>query len=103
MIDVRPVAHILGWISGLVGVLLMMPAIADLMVHNRDWVPFAMSGALAVFIGLALVLSTLSSMSLTLDLRQAFLATIFGWLAVSVLCAIPFLSLSIEPLSLIHI
>ncbi|WP_420724520.1 TrkH family potassium uptake protein [Hwanghaeella sp. LZ110] len=97
MIDVRPVAHILGWISGLVGVLLMMPAIADLMVHNRDWVPFAMSGALAVFIGLALVLSTLSSMSLTLDLRQAFLATIFGWLAVSVLGAIPFLSLSIEP------
>ena len=97
MIDVRPVAHILGWISALVGFLLLMPALADLMVQNRDWIPFAMSGALAGFIGLALILSTLSSRSLTLDIRQAFLATILGWLAVSVLGAIPFLSLSIEP------
>lgn len=97
MIDVRPVAHILGWISALVGFLLMMPAIADLIVQNRDWIPFTMSGALAGFIGVALILSTLSSRSLTLDIRQAFLATILGWVTVSVLGAIPFLSLSIDP------
>ncbi len=98
MIDIRPVAHIIGWISGMIGVLLTVPALADALVQNPDWLPFLVSAGLCLFLGLVLTLSTAGSRSLRLDLRQAFLLTILGWIAVSFLGAVPFLSLSISPI-----
>jgi len=96
MIDFRPVFHILGWISAMIGGLQILPTALDLSVGNPDWKPFLASSLLSVFIGALLLLSTMQRKPLTLDLRQAFLVTIFGWATVSVMGALPMLGVNID-------
>ncbi len=79
----------------MIGGLLTLPTALDLSVGNPDWKPFLASSLLSVFIGVLLVLSTMQRKPLSLDLRQAFLVTIFGWLTVSILGAIPMLGVQI--------
>ncbi|RVU36722.1 TrkH family potassium uptake protein [Hwanghaeella grinnelliae] len=95
MIDFRPVIHIMGWISAMIGGLLALPTVLDLSVGNPDWRPFLASSLLSFFIGVLLVLSTRQRKPLSLDLRQAFLVTIFGWFTVSILGALPMLGVQI--------
>lgn len=95
MIDFRPVFHIIGWISAMIGGLLVLPTALDLSVGNPDWKPFLASSLLSVFVGVLLMVSTMRRAPLSLDLRQAFLVTIFGWLTVSVLGALPMLGVEI--------
>lgn len=95
MIELRPVVHLLGWIAVLTGLLLMLPTLTDASVGNPDWVPFAIGTALALTIGLMMALATLHRGTLALDLRQAFLLTILGWIVVAVLGAIPLMGIGI--------
>ena len=95
MIDLRPVVHILGWISGLIGAMLFLPAMADAMADNPDWRPFAESGAFSLVLGLSLSIATMRTKPLSLDLRQAFLVTVLGWIVVAVLGAIPMMGIGI--------
>lgn len=95
MIDFRPVIHIMGWISAMIGGLQILPTVLDLSVGNPDWLPFLASSLLSTFIGVLMLLSTMQRKPLTLDLRQAFLVTIMGWMTVSILGALPMLGVQI--------
>ncbi len=96
MIEIRPVVHVLGWLSILVGLFMAIPAAVDLAAGSPDWIPFAESACFAAGLGLILSLATWTRGSaLKLDLRQAFLATILGWILVAGLGALPMLSLGV--------
>ena len=95
MIEFRPVVHILGWIAVLTGMLLILPTLTDISVGDPDWLPFSISATTALTLGLMMTLSTFGERTLVLDLRQAFLVTVLGWVVVGVLGAIPMTGIGI--------
>ncbi|MEQ9491892.1 MAG: TrkH family potassium uptake protein [Alphaproteobacteria bacterium] len=96
MIDLRGVVHVLGWVTGMIGLMLIVPAIVDLAYDNEDWKSFARASSLAFFIGCFIVLATKSTKPISFDFRQAFLLIVLGWIVVATFGAIPFLGLGIS-------
>jgi trk system potassium uptake protein TrkH len=96
MIDVRPVVQILGWIASCIALAMLLPALADLSIGNPDWHAFLTAGLLAGFIGVLSVAATRTEAPVRFDIRQAFLVTVFGWIVVALLGALPFLGLGIS-------
>ena len=95
LIDIRPVVQILGWLSCSVALALLVPALADYGVGNPDWHAFIVASVLAGFLGVLSVAATRTRETARFDIRQAFLITIFGWIVVALLGAVPFLGLGI--------
>jgi len=96
MIDVRPVVQILGWIVLMVGVVMAIPIATDYLEHDTEWLWFSSTSASAGFVGVLLILGTHSAERLDLTLRQAFLVTALGWIAVALVGALPFLSMDVS-------
>ena len=57
----------------LLAIAMGLPAIADLATDNADWQVFAGSAAVALLVGVSLMLATKTSSRSNLNLRQAFL------------------------------
>jgi trk system potassium uptake protein TrkH len=66
-----------------------VPALADIMTGNPDWLAFATSGAVGLFCGGLLILSSYRD-RITLSVHQAFLLTTSAWVAASAFGALPF-------------
>ncbi len=96
MFGLRTVFHILGWVTCMIGIMLVLPAFTDLAYDNADWRIFALSSCLPLFFGTIMVIATYSPPPLRLNFRQAYLVIILGWLLVAALGAIPFLGLGIR-------
>ena len=95
MLNVRPVVHILGWIACALALVLCLPAVTDRLYGNPEWEAFAAAGAIAGFLGLVGVLATKTKAPTQINIRQAFLVTMLGWVVVCLLSAIPFLHVGI--------
>ena len=89
MIDLRPVAFIIGILLAVLAGAMIVPAIADLVVGNVDWTTFVASSGVTLFVAVALILSTRSTMS-GFNVRQAFVMTAFAWLTIAAFGALPF-------------
>ncbi len=96
MINLRGVVHVLGWVTGMIGLMLIIPAMVDLAYQNEDWKSFARTAALALFIGGFIVLATKASRPVRFEIRQAFLLIVFGWIVVTAFGSMPFLGLGIS-------
>lgn len=72
-----------------VGLLMLVPAIVDALAENPDWEVFTASGAIVLFLGIALALANRTGHPFSLGRRDAFLLTATVWIAVAMAGAIP--------------
>ena len=98
MIDFRPVLGIIGWILCLLAAAMTVPAAADALAGNSQWLAFVASGGITLVAGLGLVLGTWTDRRQPLSTRQAYLAAGLGWLAPCLFAALPF-ALGVSDLS----
>jgi len=96
MLNLRPVLNILGWISLALAGVLCVPAIADAIAGNPEWVIFLEVCITTAFIGGTVVYATQTRGGMLIDIRQAFLITSLGWIVVAVLSALPFMHVGIS-------
>ncbi|WP_291830478.1 potassium transporter TrkG, partial [Bosea sp. (in: a-proteobacteria)] len=89
MLDVRPVAFVIGIMLSALAVAMLIPVLAELAVGGTFWAPFLGSAAVTGFVGVGLMLTT-SGSGAKLGLRQAFLLTALSWIVIAVFGALPF-------------
>ncbi len=90
MIDLRPVAYVIGRILVVLAILMVAPAIIDGRAGNPNWAAFAQSAIVTGVVGMTLTLATANGLSSSLDVRQAYLLTIGIWSLVPAFGALPF-------------
>ena len=93
MLNLRPVIFFMGLLTVVLSVAMCLPALVDVADGNADWVHFVEAALIAGFLGGVAVSACWDRQRIHLDLRQAFLITTLGWIVVSVVAAIPFVSL----------
>lgn len=91
VIDFRPIAAILGVLLAILGTTMMIPAVVDAITGQDDFIVYAASAVITVFVGLSLWLAGRSGEVEKLNLRQAFVLTTSSWLLLSAFAAIPFM------------
>lgn len=90
MPDLRPVFFVIGLMAAVMGLLMFVPMGVDLLYDDRSWQAFAISGVVVTLIGGALATATYSPKP-DLRARGAFVLTVFSWIVLAVLAALPFL------------
>ena len=95
MLDFRPVLYIIGILLTTLAAAMCAPLMADLMVGHPDWQVFAGSAGLTAFVGITLLLTTMSPPA-RLSVRQAFILTTTSWLALTLFAALPFAFADLE-------
>ncbi|NVK17655.1 MAG: TrkH family potassium uptake protein [Methylocystaceae bacterium] len=93
MVNLRETVPVLGWIVCWVGTMLLIPAATDAFYHNIDWEVFLLSSSVTIFLGIAMVLSGERNEKVQLSFPQAFFLITFGWIAVTLFGAIPFIGI----------
>jgi len=96
MPDLRPVFFVIGLMSAALGVLMFIPMLVDLFDEARAWRAFGISGGIVTLFG-ALLATITYTPNPTLRARGAFVLTVFAWLTLAILAALPFL---FEPINL---
>ncbi|NKX44672.1 TrkH family potassium uptake protein [Roseicyclus persicicus] len=91
MFDLRPVGYVLGLLVLCLGVSMLVPMVADLMVGNDHWGAFAESAAVTSMIGLMLTLACANGVTQGLSIQQTFLLTSGVWFVLPLFGAIPFI------------
>ncbi len=90
MVDLRPVAYVIGRILIVLAILMLAPAIIDWRAGLANGFAFLASAALTGVTGTALTLSTGNALGRGLDTRQAYLLTAGIWFLVPFFGALPF-------------
>lgn len=90
MIDLRPVAYVIGSILIVLAILMLAPAIIDWRAGLENGYDFLACAALTGVTGAALTLSTGNALGRTLDTRQAYLLTAGIWFLVPFFGGLPF-------------
>jgi trk system potassium uptake protein TrkH len=90
MVDLRPVAYVIGRILIVLAILMLAPAIIDWRAGLENGYAFLASAALTGVTGTALTLSTSNALGRALDTRQAYLLTSGIWILVPMFGALPF-------------
>jgi trk system potassium uptake protein TrkH len=96
MPDLRPVFFVIGLMSAALGILMFIPMLVDLFDEGRAWRAFGISGGVTTLFGALLATITYTPKP-SLRARGAFVLTVFSWLTLSILSALPFL---FEPINL---
>jgi trk system potassium uptake protein len=90
MVDLRPVAYVIGRILIVLAILMLAPAIIDWRAGLENGMAFVHSAAITGVVGGALTLSTGNALGRALDTRQAYLLTAAIWFLVPFFGALPF-------------
>lgn len=90
MIDLRPVAYVIGLLLACFGVAMLVPMAVDLWVGNANWIAFAEAAAITFLAGTTLTLACANADRSRLSLQQTFLLTTGVWVALPVFAALPF-------------
>ena len=89
MIDIRPVANIIGLLLMALGVIMVVPMAVDLWAGSPDWRVFLIGGFITVTAGALLALATSNALGESLTLRQSFLMTTLSWTVLPAFGALP--------------
>jgi len=89
MIDIRPVGHVLGWLTLLLGGLMTVPMVFDLYEGDPNARAFAVAAVLTIVCGGATAVACAEERSRRLSLRQGFLLTTASWAIFPAFCALP--------------
>lgn len=90
MPDLRPVFFVIGLMASAMGLLMFVPMGVDLLYGDQSWQAFAISGVIVTLVGGALATATYTPKP-DLRARGAFVLTVFSWIVLAVLAALPFL------------
>lgn len=90
MSDFRPILLVNGILLATFGFLMMIPAAADLFYDNPDWLVFAASSLVTIFVGV-LMWAISRGQTLRLTTRHGFLMTAIAWVLLPAFGAIPFI------------
>ena len=93
MRDFRSILYILGLLLCIEAVAMIIPLFVDLIYSNDDWQQFFYSSIITFFIGLVLFFS-FKRKKIKIDVRQAFVLTLFSWLLIAFFGSIPFIYVS---------
>ena len=88
MIDLRPVAFVIGVLLSILAAAMLVPAAVDLMLGHRDWQVFVASAAVTVFVGVSMILTTRTGWA-SFNIRQAFVMTTGAWATIALFGALP--------------
>ena len=88
MLDFRPIFLILGLLLSTLAVVMVIPAIADIVAGNPDWQIFAVGSGVTLFIGVSLSLTSRAG-GASLSVRQAFILTTMSWIVLTAFAALP--------------
>jgi len=89
LIEFRPLFFICGILLTMLGVAMLIPAVADAVTDNPDWAVFLASAFVTLFAGGALILTTREKFR-ALVVRQAFVLTTLAWIMLAAFAALPF-------------
>ncbi len=90
--------NVLGILLTILACAQVVPLLADLVAGNPDWMVFAVSSVLTLFLGMSLVLANASHAE-RITIREGYLLTALAWVVLPVFGAAPFL-FSVEDLSI---
>lgn len=85
----QPVLMINGYILGVLGLIMLIPAAFDILTTGVIWSPFLISSLTVVFFGISFFLANYVKID-NISLKQGYLVTIICWFTVCVFSAIPF-------------
>lgn len=89
MIELRPVMFLIGMLLTVLAGSMLVPVLVDLAQANPDWQVFAVSAAMTLFVGVALVLTN-RGQDLSMGPRQAYVFTTLSWVVIAAFAALPF-------------
>ncbi|WMT91591.1 TrkH family potassium uptake protein [Pelagibacterium sp. H642] len=86
--DFRTIFSAVGALTAALGIAMLLPAFADLMVGHPDWQVFLTASLITTIFGTGLWASSSGRRS-ELNLRQAFLMTVMIWVVLTLFAALP--------------
>ncbi|WP_417579771.1 TrkH family potassium uptake protein [Pelagibacterium sp.] len=86
--DFRTIFSAIGALTAALGFAMLLPALADLVVGNEDWLVFLTASLITMIFGAGLWASSTGHKS-ELNLRQAFLMTVSIWVVLTLFGALP--------------
>lgn len=95
MLDLRPILLVNGTLLATLGGAMAIPALADAGADNPDWLVFAVSALMTLFVGVALALMNWGHTS-TLSIKEAFVMVVAAWVLLPAYAAIPFVFSEME-------
>lgn len=90
MIDVRPVAYVIGLLVACLGGTMLLPLLVDLAEGRGEWPVFLECATITILAGGLTALSCANAVKQSLTLQQTFLLTTGVWVALPVFGALPF-------------
>ena len=90
MIDIRPIAYVVGRILIVFAIVMLAPAVIDYRAGLQNGLDFLQCAILTGAIGALLALSTQNALGQGLDRRQAYVLTVAIWGVVPMFAALPF-------------
>jgi len=89
MPDLRAILMIVGMLISTLGCTMMLPALYELAIGNTDWLVFAGSSGITLFVGVLLTVANRTNAT-GLSTKQAFLLTTLSWIMLTAFSALPF-------------
>lgn len=99
MINLSPVAYVLGILLTVFGCAMLIPAAMDVIVDQAEWQPFVLSSGITISLGMLCVLAFQSRRAKRLSLPQAVLLLLSTWTVAPAFGSLPFLFAS-DPLTI---
>ena len=90
MIDIRPIAYVIGRILIVFAILMLAPAVIDHRAGLENGLDFLQCAILTGSMGALLALATQNSLGQGLETRQAYVLTVSIWVIVPLFAALPF-------------
>ena len=91
MFDLRPVGNLLGILVAILGLTMLLPALAAFIYGDGELDTFLIASFISIVIGGTLGISTRGSARGKLNIQQVFLITTLVWLILPIFGAIPFI------------
>ena len=89
MIDLRPIAFVIGLLLAVLAVAMLIPAVVDAIIGHPDWQVFTAAAGVTLFVAGIMIFTSRSGWS-GFSLRQAFIMTNMAWLVIATFGALPF-------------
>ncbi len=89
MIDFRPIFLVIGLLLIALGVMMLVPAAVDAILGSADWMVFAVSSGLTLFVGVTTAMSCRVG-RFRMSVRQGFVMASLIWVVITLFASLPF-------------
>jgi len=90
MINIKPIAFISGALICATGFFLFLPLLTEIIYQTDQWQAYSIPIILYLIVGGSLVITN-KDIDIEIDLKSGFFITVFSWILLSLICAIPFM------------